>query len=339
MRIARETPNSFVPQQFENPANPEMHRRTTAEEIWSDLDGRVDVFVAAVGTGGTITGVGEVLKERNPEVRVVAVEPAASPVLSGGQPGPHRIQGIGAGFVPPILNRDVIDEVDPGHRRRRDRHGAGPRRSRGGLGRHLRGRGRLGRAARGRAPRVQRQADRDRDPRRRRALHLDALLRSVAEVRTRVRASRTLCGVSTELSESERERYAEQIQRIGVEAQRRLKGARAIVLGARAPGSAAAAHLVSSGVGYVGRRRRRKRRPRGPLRAVASLHARRGGQPRRGGGREARRAEHGHPGRELSGRRSRRRTPTRSCSATTSRWTAVAASRSRRRAAPPAWRS
>ena len=90
-----------------------MHRRTTAEEIWSDLDGRVDVFVAAVGTGGTITGVGEVLKERNPEVRVVAVEPAGSPVLSGGRPGPHRIQGIGAGFVPPILNRDVIDEIIP----------------------------------------------------------------------------------------------------------------------------------------------------------------------------------------------------------------------------------
>ena len=111
MRLARETPDSFVPQQFENPANPEMHRRTTAEEIWSDLDGRVDVFVAAVGTGGTITGVGEVLKERNPDVRVVAVEPAASPVLSGGPPGPHRIQGIGAGFVPPILNREVIDEI------------------------------------------------------------------------------------------------------------------------------------------------------------------------------------------------------------------------------------
>jgi cysteine synthase A len=111
MRLAREIPDSFVPQQFENPANPEMHRRTTAEEIWSDLDGRLDVFVAAVGTGGTITGVGEVLKERNPDVRVVAVEPAASPVLSGGPPGPHRIQGIGAGFVPPILNRQVIDEI------------------------------------------------------------------------------------------------------------------------------------------------------------------------------------------------------------------------------------
>jgi cysteine synthase len=113
MRLARETKNSFVPQQFENPANPEMHRRTTAEEIWSALDGRVDVFVVAVGTGGTITGVGEVLKERNPDVQVVAVEPAASPVLSGGAPGPHRIQGIGAGFVPPILNREVIDEIVP----------------------------------------------------------------------------------------------------------------------------------------------------------------------------------------------------------------------------------
>jgi cysteine synthase len=110
-KLAEKTPDSFVPQQFKNPANPEMHRRTTAEEIWSDLDGGVDVFVAGVGTGGTITGVGEVLKERNPDVRVVAVEPAGSPVLSGGQPGPHRVQGIGAGFVPEILNRDVIDEI------------------------------------------------------------------------------------------------------------------------------------------------------------------------------------------------------------------------------------
>ena len=105
------TESSFMPQQFENPANPEVHRRTTAEEIWRDLDGNVDVFVAGVGTGGTITGVGEVLKERQKEVHIVAVEPAASPVMSGGKPGPHRIQGIGAGFVPKILNRDVIDEV------------------------------------------------------------------------------------------------------------------------------------------------------------------------------------------------------------------------------------
>jgi cysteine synthase A len=112
-RIARETNDSFVPQQFKNPANPEMHRRTTAEEIWADLDGDVDVFVAGVGTGGTITGVGEVLKDRKPEVHVVAVEPASSPVLSGGKPGPHRIDGIGPGFVPEILNRDVLDEIIP----------------------------------------------------------------------------------------------------------------------------------------------------------------------------------------------------------------------------------
>jgi cysteine synthase A len=112
-RIARGTKDSFVPQQFKNPANPEVHRRTTAEEIWSDLDGDVDVFVAGVGTGGTITGVGEVLKDRRPDVHVVAVEPASSPVLSGGKPGPHRIDGIGPGFVPEILNRDVIDEIIP----------------------------------------------------------------------------------------------------------------------------------------------------------------------------------------------------------------------------------
>ena len=111
MRLAREIDNSFVPQQFENPANPEMHRRTTAEEIWAALGRPRRRVRGAVGTGGTITGVGEVLKERNPDVHVVAVEPAASPVLSGGTPGPHRIQGIGAGFVPPILNREVIDEI------------------------------------------------------------------------------------------------------------------------------------------------------------------------------------------------------------------------------------
>ncbi len=110
-RLLAATPDAFMPDQFANPANPDAHRRTTAEEIWRDSGGRVDVFVAGVGTGGTITGVSEVLKARNPALRVVAVEPAASPVLSGGSPGPHKIQGIGAGFVPKVLNREIIDEV------------------------------------------------------------------------------------------------------------------------------------------------------------------------------------------------------------------------------------
>ncbi|MCA1295491.1 cysteine synthase A [Paenibacillus sp. alder61] len=111
--LAKETPNAFIPQQFENPANPDIHKRTTAEEIWSDMDGKVDMFVAGVGTGGTISGVGAVLKERNPEVRIVAVEPHKSAVLSGGTRGFHHIQGIGAGFVPKNYNSEVVDEVYP----------------------------------------------------------------------------------------------------------------------------------------------------------------------------------------------------------------------------------
>lgn len=109
--LATETPDSFIPQQFANPANPAIHRATTAEEIWSDTEGAVDIFVAGVGTGGTITGVGEVLKERKPGVRIVAVEPTDSPVLSGGAAGPHKIQGIGAGFVPEVLNTAIYDEI------------------------------------------------------------------------------------------------------------------------------------------------------------------------------------------------------------------------------------
>jgi cysteine synthase A len=111
-KLAREH-DGYMPMQFSNPANPAIHRRTTAEEIWGDLDGQVDAFVAGVGTGGTITGVGQVLKERRPDVLVVGVEPAGSPVLSGGEPGPHKIQGIGPGFVPEVLDRSVIDEIIP----------------------------------------------------------------------------------------------------------------------------------------------------------------------------------------------------------------------------------
>lgn len=109
--LAKENPNSFIPQQFQNPANPQIHRETTAEEIWRDTDGNIDVFVGGVGTGGTITGVGEVLKQRNPNIKIIAVEPTDSPVLSGGSAGPHAIQGIGAGFVPDVLNLGIVDEI------------------------------------------------------------------------------------------------------------------------------------------------------------------------------------------------------------------------------------
>jgi cysteine synthase A len=110
-KLLAETPNAFMPQQFKNPANPQIHRDTTAREIWADTDGKLDFLVVGVGTGGTLTGCGEVLKQRNKNLKVVAVEPKDSPVLSGGKPGPHKIQGIGAGFVPDVLNRDIIDEI------------------------------------------------------------------------------------------------------------------------------------------------------------------------------------------------------------------------------------
>ncbi|TPW09112.1 MAG: cysteine synthase A, partial [bacterium] len=111
MRLAESTPGAFMPMQFDNPANPAIHRTTTALEIWSDTDGELDAFVAGIGTGGTITGVGEVLKSRRPSIRIVGVEPAESPVLTGGIGAPHDIQGIGAGFVPSIFNRSIVDEI------------------------------------------------------------------------------------------------------------------------------------------------------------------------------------------------------------------------------------
>ena len=186
----------FLPDQFSNPANPEIHRRTTGPEIWESLDGEVDAFIAGVGTGGTITGAGEVLKARNSRCRVIAVEPSASAVLSGRSPGPHKIQGIGAGFVPAVLNREVVDEViavddEAAHR---DRPRA--RSPRGRAGRDL-GRGGSVGGARGGAPAgVAGDADRDDPARLGRALRLHALLRAV--VGGRLGSFFSMLGVSSQ---------------------------------------------------------------------------------------------------------------------------------------------
>ena len=172
----------FMPMQFSNPANAEIHRRTTAEEIWSDTDGEVGAFVAGVGTGGTITGVGRMLKERAPEALVVAVEPASSPVLSGGAPGPHKIQGIGAGFVPEVLDRSVIDEIDRGRRRGRAGDGAAGRPRGGDPGRDLGRRQHQGGAGGRGAPGDGRQAGGDDRLRLGRALHVPTLLLTMSRL-------------------------------------------------------------------------------------------------------------------------------------------------------------
>ena len=194
--LAKTDQRYFVPQQFENPANPAIHAVTTAEEVWRDTDGKIDIFVSGVGTGGTITGVAQVIKERKPSAQFVAVEPAASPVLSGGQKGPHPIQGIGAGFVPPVLDLDLVDEIitvgndDALNLARRLATRRGP------AGRHLLGRGRCGRPAGGPPAGERRQADRRRAPRLRRAVSEHGAVRRperlamLAAIRRDIRAAR-----------------------------------------------------------------------------------------------------------------------------------------------------
>src|SRR5579884_4158456 len=221
----------WLAEQFSNPANPEAHRRGTGPELWETLDGDIDAFVAGVGTGGTITGVGEFLKERNPGCLVVAVEPASSPVLSGGRPGPHKIQGIGAGFVPPVLNREVIDEVLPVHDEDAIELARRLAREEGVLAGISCG------AALGGAPRDGGQAHRLRASGLRGALRLHAVLRAALM-----------------LTPDEEERYARQLvlPEWSEEAQERLKASAALVVGAGALGSPAAQYLAAAGVGRLG---------------------------------------------------------------------------------------
>ena len=186
----------FVPDQFSNPANPEAHRRTTGPELWAALDGRIDVFVAGVGTGGTITGVGEYLKSRNPRCRVIAVEPRSSPVLSGGLPGPHKIQGIGAGFVPAVLNRELLDEVIPVLDEDAIETAWLLARREGVLAGMSCGAAVWGGAQSGGAPGITRRPHRHSPPRLRRAVCLRAILRPRLSRLNRSRSASSLCTCS-----------------------------------------------------------------------------------------------------------------------------------------------
>ena len=180
--LAKELPKAFIPGQFVNPANPAVHKATTGPEIWTDTDGKVDIFVAGVGTGGTITGVGAYLKEQNPAVRVVAVEPASSPVLSKGTAGAHKIQGIGAGFVPEVLDTAVYDEIIPVENEAAFRRRQTRRPQRGRAGRYFLRRRRLGRDRAGQAARKQGQDDRGPAAGYRRPLSLHAVVRGLIRV-------------------------------------------------------------------------------------------------------------------------------------------------------------
>ncbi len=273
----------FLPDQFSNPANPEAHRRSTGPEIWEALDGRVDVFVAGVGTGGTITGAGEVLKARNPRCRVIAVEPSSSPVLSGGAAGPHKIQGIGAGFVPAVLNREIIDEVIAVERRGRDRDRPAPEPPRGRPGRHLGRRGGVGGARGGAAAGIARGADRHRDLRLGRALRLDALLCPVSATRAAGCAGARRHAEGRRAAPSTLKRCSGMIARTAAEIRRDVAAARSRDPAARGVGRVEILATWPGVHALLGPPRRPRAARRGPADAAAPDRRR---QPRGDGHRD-----------------------------------------------------